>query len=404
MRQLLVRSVVVLLMALVLCACAPSSTQGPMTWLDQPLDRARLALEPQEVTAHASDTDGVASLEFYVDGALLAGVPVGGGMLADATVGWNPSAPGVYTISAKATDSQGNTGPEATAVVTVGELEGSPTPLATVQPTEEIVTQETPSPGETSSPVPTSTPIPPTRQPTSVPPTLTPVPPSPTLPPRAPQIAYFVAEPSTINAGQCSTLSWGVEYAAEVYLDGAGVFDHDTRQVCPPSTTTYVLYARSPGGEQSASVTVTVIEPPTPTPTATVTEVPTPTPTSTVVTITPVVADFDAPYVSNLDADPDSITANWTQCSGGQTTVSVFADDPSGVASVVAHWTLESQSGDVQMTPYGGGVYRAVLGPFSVSDVPRNLLISFVARDTVGNSSSPPVGPITVVVYAYCLG
>ena len=113
--------------------------------------------------------------------------------------------------------------------------------------------------------------------------------------------------------------------------------------------------------------------------------------------------DTTAPYVSNLDADPDSITANAYQCNGTQTTVSVFADDPSGVASVRAYWTLESQSGQVDMTPQGGGLYEAVLGPFSISAAPANLLISFVARDTVGNSSSPPVGPITVGV-TYCIG
>jgi hypothetical protein len=45
------------------------------------------------------------------------------------------------------------------------------------------------------------------------------------------------------------------------------VGDHDARDKCPGSTTTYTLVARSPGGEDTANVTVTVIQqPPTPTP------------------------------------------------------------------------------------------------------------------------------------------
>jgi hypothetical protein len=416
MRRSLLLCAMVFIMAMALSGCHTTMTQGPTTWLDQPRDGAKLALEPQEITAHASDEDGVASFDFYVDGILLISVPMRGdamqfgrpatgsatssavssgaaAYLADTTVGWNPSAPGVYTISVTATDGQGNTGPEAVAVVTVGELEVSPTPIPTVRPTEEVVTEETPSPGPTSSPVPSGTPvpptrqptsIPPTRQPTSIPPTRTPLPPSPTptVPPRAPEIEYFVAEPSTINTGGCSTLSWGVDYATEVYLDGEGVVDHGTRQVCPASTTTYSLLAKSPGHERSASATVTVIEEPTPTPIVTF-EVP----------------DFEAPYVSNLNADPTSIRANIFPCTGQQTTVSVFADDPSGVASVTTYWWLGSQYGEKNLNPVGGGWYEAVLGPF---DTTGTLQVWVVARDTLGNSNDPPVGPTYVEVHAIC--
>lgn len=245
MRRSLILGAIVLLMAVVLSACHTTSTQGPTTWLDQPLDGAKLPLEPQEITAHASDDDGVTSFDFYVNGTLLISVPLRGdalqfgrpatsgatasgvssgaaAYLADTTVGWNPSAPGVYTISASATDSQGNIGPEAVAVVTVGELAGSATPLPTIQPTEEIVPQESPSPQPPSPSAATGTPLPPTRKPTSIPPTIqptsipptrTPLPPSPipTVPARAAQIAYFEASPSTIDKGGCSTLSWGVD-------------------------------------------------------------------------------------------------------------------------------------------------------------------------------------------------
>lgn len=51
-----------------------------------------------------------------------------------------------------------------------------------------------------------------------------------------------------------------------VWLDGEGVGDHDARDKCPSSTTTFTLVARSPGGEDTDSVTVTVTQQPTPTP------------------------------------------------------------------------------------------------------------------------------------------
>lgn len=116
--------------------------------------------------------------------------------------------------------------------------------------------------------VPTATPRPPTatpRQPTatSIPATRTPLPPTatPQPPARRAEIAYFEANPSTINAGECSTLSWAVDYAAEVYLDGEGVTTPDSRQVCPATDTIYTLSASSAGGDDQESVTVTVQQP-----------------------------------------------------------------------------------------------------------------------------------------------
>jgi hypothetical protein len=457
MKHCIVCSALLLLTTLVLAACGTASTQGPMAWLDQPLDGAKLPLEPQELTAHASDLDGVASLEFYVNDTLLVRAPASGGILADATVAWDPSRPGVYTISARATDSQGNVGSDSSVVVTVGELVGSPTPTpAEAAPGEVEISftadrtelspgecailmwrvqggevallngesvpfsgesqtcpEETTSytlavyvgvgppsppvaerelvisvsgPLETPRPTqaaPTGTPRPPTPRPTSAAPTSTPLAPTATQPPvtRA-VIAYFEANPGTINAGGCSTLSWDVHYATAAYLDGQGVIAPNTQQVCPATTTTYTLFATGTGGDDTRSVTVTVIQAPTPTP-----------------IITAIVVDSMPPYVSDLKAVPTSITADISPCTGQQTTVSVHAEDPSGVASVVAYWTLGSQSGQVNMTHQGAGIYKAVLGPFGVTG---DLSISFVAWDTVGNSTPAYWLPYTVSVHSIC--
>lgn len=102
-----------------------------------------------------------------------------------------------------------------------------------------------------------------------------PAPPPPPPPPKPevqkpPVIATFVAEPSTIDRGQSSTLRWVVEGADEVSINnGIGtVMASGTRQVFPSNTTTYTITARNQGGSvtRSATVNVNVPQPPAPKP------------------------------------------------------------------------------------------------------------------------------------------
>jgi hypothetical protein len=180
----------VLLLALLAAVSCAAPGQGPMTWLDRPLDGSHLPLGPVTILAHASDTDGVASFEFFIDGNPLATVPGGGGRLGNATAGWTPTEPGTYTVGARATDSGGNTGSEATSVVTVGEV-------STLSPT---------APAETSGG----------------------------------EIVFF-AEPDVIPLGACAGLRWDVQPPAEALLDGEGVPSTGDREVCPEVTTSYEL-------------------------------------------------------------------------------------------------------------------------------------------------------------------
>jgi hypothetical protein len=80
--------------------------------------------------------------------------------------------------------------------------------------------------------------------PTPVPAQPTPVPPTPTPPP-AGLNPNLRADATTINAGQCTTVRWDVDNVNAVYfIDGnnsQGVGGHDSRTVCPTSTTTYTL-------------------------------------------------------------------------------------------------------------------------------------------------------------------
>jgi len=81
-------------------------------------------------------------------------------------------------------------------------------------------------------------------------------------------IDSFTAEPSTIERGQSSTLSWTISNATDMTISqGVGpVQSRGSHQVFPTSTTTYTLTANGPGGSDTRSVTVTVAAAPAPPP------------------------------------------------------------------------------------------------------------------------------------------
>src|ERR1700733_257116 len=107
-----------------------------------------------------------------------------------------------------------------------------------------------------------------------VPPPPPPPPPTPTAatapPPAAPVINSFTAEPSTVEAGQSSTLSWSITGATDMSIDrGVGaVQSTGQRQVFPRASTSYTLTVRGPGGMNSRSVTGQVANGPPPPPPA----------------------------------------------------------------------------------------------------------------------------------------
>jgi pSer/pThr/pTyr-binding forkhead associated (FHA) protein len=76
-----------------------------------------------------------------------------------------------------------------------------------------------------------------------------------------PVIAFFTAGPGNIQAGQCTTLSWGkVDYATSVTIDPGigGVGTPGSKEVCPGRTTTYVMTAVGPSGTTESSLEVSV--------------------------------------------------------------------------------------------------------------------------------------------------
>ena len=116
----------------------------------------------------------------------------------------------------------------------------------------------TPNPPTWTPALPTWTPIPPPTW-TPRPPTSTPLPPDPTV--------DFRADQTQLNAGQCTTLRWDVEYVRAVYLDGEGVAGHSTKQVCPSQSRTYTLRVVTDAGAQDYPLSINVNVPaPTPWP------------------------------------------------------------------------------------------------------------------------------------------
>ena len=265
-----------LFLMLTLAGCSGSSTPGPQTWLDQPLDGATLSMAKQVVMAHASSPHGVKDIEFVADNVFLGGVSGGGQQFVEAQVEWLPSAPGKYAIRAKAEDSKGGIGPEAVAYVIVEGL-FMPTPSApagpapTVWPTPLPLIQATATLAPTPQPLvaPTHTPYP-TPQPW-VAPTHTPYPtpswtlmrpyptPTPTPVPMAADIRLW-ADQDTVQAGSCTTVRWHVSGVRAYWVDGdAGAGDDGAKPICPCDDETHTLRAaKTDGSEQSLSVNISV--------------------------------------------------------------------------------------------------------------------------------------------------
>jgi hypothetical protein len=74
-----------------------------------------------------------------------------------------------------------------------------------------------------------------------------------------PVIASFAANPTTINAGQSSTLTWATQNATTVTITSlSNIPLSGSQSVTPPMTTTYTLTATNAAGSVTAQATVTV--------------------------------------------------------------------------------------------------------------------------------------------------
>jgi peptidoglycan-associated lipoprotein len=97
----------------------------------------------------------------------------------------------------------------------------------------------------------------------------TPPPPvAPPPPPPAPTASISV-NPSSLEKGGSTQLTWRTENANDVSIEGIGSVDNNgSKTVSPIESTSYRVVAKGPGGSQDAVARVTVTEPPPPPPAA----------------------------------------------------------------------------------------------------------------------------------------
>jgi len=96
-----------------------------------------------------------------------------------------------------------------------------------------------------------------------------PPPPPPPPPPAAAKPTVSIqANPTTIDKGGSSTLSWTSTNATQLTVapDVGSVNAQGSTQVSPANSTTYTITASGPGGSADSSVRVTVNQPPPPQP------------------------------------------------------------------------------------------------------------------------------------------
>jgi peptidoglycan-associated lipoprotein len=95
---------------------------------------------------------------------------------------------------------------------------------------------------------------------------------APPPPPPASPTASLTASPQAIEKGQSTTLSWETTNAKDLSIEADGITTEavgvveaqGSMQVTPGDSTTYKLYAKGPGGTETASARVTVSVPPPP--------------------------------------------------------------------------------------------------------------------------------------------
>ena len=118
--------------------------------------------------------------------------------------------------------------------------------------------------------------------------------------------------------------------------------------------------------------------------------------TTTAAASTTTTADGTGPTLGAITASPDSIHEDGSAgCSDTTTTVTVSAEDPSGVSSVTLQWQVGSESGSAGMSP-SGQTWAVTIGPFPDNTLPFGtssaIDLTVTAVDGLGNSSSTASG------------
>lgn len=241
--------------------------------------------------------------------------------------------------------------------------------------------------------------------------------------PAAPTIGSFSANPTTINKGSVTTLSWTTANATSVTLspptpaeDGQALPLSGSTTDTPSSTTTYTLTATGPGGTATSKVTVTVNVPaPTLTFSASPASIPSgssstltwSTQNADTVTIDNGIGNVAAPsgtlavsptatttYTATATGAGGTVTATATVTVAPQLAVTLTADKTqiAGGGSATLTWTSQGAA-SVDIEPGLGQV--ALQGSQAVSP-DQTTTYTATAKDSSGNTKTATV-TITVV-------
>ena len=176
----------------------------PSAWIDEPLPGAVLEPGQIQVTVHAADPGGIASVRFLVDGNDAATVEGPAGDLVTVQWTWVASEPGQHLITVLAAAIGGTTSDPASVAVTI---EGPP--VAPPPPTPTVVPTLAPTPVPTVPPTPKPTPKPTPPKPTAVPtPAPTPAPCTPPPPDALNPPDFFLAQASSNPSTNPPTFTW----------------------------------------------------------------------------------------------------------------------------------------------------------------------------------------------------
>ena len=356
-------------------ACGANKGPGPSAWIDQPLEGARLPLAAVMITAHASDENGVAKFEFYIDEKPLVSVAGDNSILAMAQVNWNPTEAGTYYVRVRAVDSQGNVGGFAENSVQVGVV---PPEAGTTEVPALEITEITPQP-QITTPVPQEVT-------TEAPQEVT------TEAPQVPQAISIelYAGSTSLNSGECTNIQWIVHNATQIFLDGSPVDAQGSQQVCPSSTTRYTISADGPAGSDSKAIKINVAAP-----IVTTEEV-------IIIPPEPIHVDTTGPSIS-VSVSKWTINEYQGSCHPDPTVTTVTAsvsDDDSGInsGSVTVHWSLNGVEGSAGMSPASGN-YSATIGPFNQIG---SLSVWVTAGDNAGNPGTGNLGGAVTVQSPIC--
>jgi hypothetical protein len=327
MKRLLFPALFTIALLLYLSGCQKPA-QGPSAWIDQPLDGDIFPLEMLTFQAHASDLDGVESIEFFINQESKLVISAGGGRLGQAMMEWMPSSPGVYTISTQAADSQGHSGALASVTITITDQ------LAQTAPEPEIALEETLEVEEEEEPIQKAE--------------------EPVLPTGPRVIPGRVVNCRAQPGMDYPAVTW-LESGQEAAITGR-LADNSWYQVRHPESQVECWVMAAIVGVSGSLDGVSVM----PAPAAA--EQPASEPQSP-----QPAADTTAPTISAVYAAPNVI---YQQGCAGETQTAVLtveAQDDGGIATVEAAWSIGSKSGSVTLSKVAKNRFEATVGPINAA-------------------------------------